>query len=88
MLPTIFASEGGVRVIRVVRQQTQVIRADIGAIKRGDLSTNVMLRKGDIVVVPPNFLARIGYAIQLVLFPFTPLLSPALAGASAAGTGR
>jgi polysaccharide export outer membrane protein len=84
--PTSFARKGRVRVIRVVDSQTEVFIADIGAIQRGDLTTNIFLRKGDIVVVPPNILARIGYTIQMVVFPFTTIIGPALTGASAAGT--
>jgi len=82
--PTIFASESSVRVIRVIKDETYVILADIGAIQRGDLATNVMLKGGDIIVVPPNVMARVGYAIQNVLFPFTPLLGTGFSAASAA----
>jgi polysaccharide export outer membrane protein len=81
--PTTFARKGKVRVIRVVDDQTEVHMADLGAIMRGDLTTNIMLAKGDIIVVPPNLLARIGYAIQNILFPFTPLISPTIAVAGA-----
>jgi polysaccharide export outer membrane protein len=83
--PTIFASNDSVRVIRVINAETYVLLADIGAIQRGDLATNIMLQGGDIVVVPPNIMAKIGYAIQNVLFPFTPLLTPAFSATSAAG---
>jgi polysaccharide export outer membrane protein len=62
--------------IRVVRPGTppQVIEVDLAAIRGGDLSTNVQLYGGDIIYVPPTILARIGYAIRAVLFPFQPLL--------------
>lgn len=83
--PTTFARKGKVRVIRVVDSQTEVFIADIGAIQRGDLTTNIFLRKGDIVVVPPNILARIGYTIQMIIFPFTTILSPAISTVGAAG---
>lgn len=76
--PTTFARKGRVRVIRVVDDRTQVFVADIGAIMRGDLTTDIMLQKGDIVVVPPNVLARVGYAIQNVVFPFTTIIGPAM----------
>jgi hypothetical protein len=76
-----------VRVIRVVDGKTQVLLADIGAIMRGDLTTNVMLQKGDIIVVPPNALAVVGYAIQNVVFPFTTIISPALSVSSIATRG-
>jgi len=86
---TIFASKSRVRVVRPVPDgQTQVIRVDLKNIQRGDLSTNIMLYDGDIVVVPPNALARVGYFVQTILFPFQPLFSmggTALAVAGAAG---
>lgn len=85
--PTTFARKGKVRVIRVVDDRTQVYVADIGAIMRGDLTTNIMLQKGDIVVVPPNALARVGYAIQNVVFPFTTIISPALTIGNVASRG-
>ncbi len=85
--PTTFARKGRVRVIRVVDDRTQVFVADIGAIMRGDLTTNIMLQKGDIIVVPPNVLATVGYAIQNVVFPFTTIISPALSISSAATRG-
>jgi len=83
--PTTFARKSQVRVIRVVDSKTEVFIADIGAIQRGNLTTNIFLQKGDIVVVPANMLARIGYAIQMIVFPFTPILTPALSTAGAAG---
>ena len=50
------------------------------------LSTNYVLERGDLIVVPPTFLARIGYAVQMVLFPFQPVLG-ALGQAGQAITG-
>jgi polysaccharide export outer membrane protein len=72
---TIFSSKSRVRIIRPVPEgQTQVLRVDLKDIQRGDLSTNIMLYDGDIVVVPPNALARVGYMVQTLLFPFQPIL--------------
>ena len=82
--PTTFARKGRVRVIRVLDGRTEVHIADIGAIQRGDLTTNIMLEKGDIIVVPPNILARVGYLIQNVVFPFSTMIAPALSAASLA----
>ena len=36
-----------------------------------------MVREGDLIVVPPTVLARIGYAMQALLFPFQPFLGAA-----------
>jgi protein involved in polysaccharide export with SLBB domain len=41
-------------------------------IESGDLSTNVLLKAGDVVYVPPNPLALIGLTLQQVLFPILP----------------
>jgi hypothetical protein len=58
---------------------------DLDAIRDGDLRTNVQVYGGDIVYVPPTALASVGYAIQQVLFPFTPFfgVAGAAAGSSA-----
>ncbi len=77
-----FASENSIRVIRTTGTATEVIRVRLGDIQRGNLSTNIVIREGDLIVVPPTTLARIGYAFQMLLFPFQPLIS----GASAAGS--
>jgi polysaccharide export outer membrane protein len=69
-----FAAKDNVRIIRLVDGRTQVLSADLDAIESGDLSTNYLLQGGDIIVVPPTFLAKTGYAIQSVLFPIQQLL--------------
>ena len=73
---TIFAAKSRVRVVRPVPGgETEVLGIDLRSIQKGDLSTNIMLQDGDIVVVPPNVLARIGYVVQAMLFPFQPIFS-------------
>jgi polysaccharide export outer membrane protein len=74
---TNLASAGKIRVIRSKAGQTVVHRVDLKAIRKGDLSTNMLLEPGDIVYVPPTFMARIGYVIQSILFPFQPILGTA-----------
>lgn len=74
---TRFASMNGVRVIRPTGGNTEIVEINLGDIQKGDLSTNVVVREGDLIVVPPSFLARIGYAMQMVLFPLQPLISGA-----------
>ena len=66
---TNFADKGAIRIIRLIDGETHIYYADYEAIEAGDLSTNYLLRGGDVVVVPPTTLARTGYAIQSVLFP-------------------
>ncbi|MBY0398920.1 polysaccharide export protein [Myxococcota bacterium] len=82
-----FASENKIRIVRTTGGETQVIRVRLKDISRGDLSTNIAVAEGDLIVVPPTLLARIGYAVQMVFFPFQPLLSGASqVGGVAAGT--
>ena len=79
--PKPFASLGGIRLIRTTGSKTQIIPIDLGDIQGGDLSTNYVVQKGDFIVVPPTILAKVGYAMQMLLFPFQPLIS----GASSVG---
>ena len=48
-----------------------------------DLRTNLFLVQGDIVYVPPTWLGRVGYVLQTLLFPFQPLLGPAMVAVQA-----
>lgn len=75
--PRPFANKDAVRIIRFVDGQTKIFKVDLQAIEEGDLSTNYLLQGGDVIVVPPTLLARVGYAIQSVLFPFQPILGTA-----------
>ena len=72
-----FANLDGVRLIRSTSGETLVLGIDLAAIQKGDLSTNHVVREGDLIVVPPMLLARIGYAMQMLLFPLQPVLSGA-----------
>jgi polysaccharide export outer membrane protein len=76
---TIFGSKRKIRLVRTNGQSTRVFIIDMNAVQRGDLSSNMMMRGGDMLVVPPNILAKIGYGLQVMLFPFQQILS--------AGTG-
>lgn len=76
---TIFGSKRKVRLIRTNGQTTEVYVVDLNAIQDGDLRSNLTVRGGDMVVVPPNVLAKIGYGLQVMLFPLQQILS--------AGTG-
>lgn len=42
--------------------------------KSGDLSRNVMLQPDDVVYVPPDPFARVGLALEKVLYPVRPML--------------
>ena len=45
--------------------------------ERGDLTTNYELKPGDVIYVPPTALARVGFVIHSILFPFFPILGGA-----------
>jgi polysaccharide export outer membrane protein len=81
--PTPFAQVSGIRVLRPTPHGTVVQPVDFGAIRDGDMSTNFALQGGDIVYVPPTLLAKIGYVVQQIFFPFQPIIG---VGQSAAGT--
>ena len=72
------AAGGRVRVVRGDRDCPQVFKVSVSKmIKEGDDTQNLWLRADDRVYVPPNFFAKIGYAIDNVLFPFRSLISAA-----------
>ena len=74
---TAFSSDRKIRVIRTVNGVTKVMRVNLHAIRKGDLSTNLMLEPGDFVYVPPTLWARFGYALNTLLFPFQPIMGMA-----------
>jgi protein involved in polysaccharide export with SLBB domain len=71
---TIFANLDEIRVVRSTGPTVEVIPVNLDAIRDGDLATNVVLEQGDVLYVPPTVLAKIGYAVQAVLFPIQPAL--------------
>lgn len=72
--PNLFASRGKIRIVRSGGGETAVYTVDLNAIQAGDLRTNLLLSPGDIVYVPPTIWARVGFAINAILFPIQPLL--------------
>jgi polysaccharide export outer membrane protein len=72
--PTLLAAKSRIKVVRSEGQTTRVFRVDLDAIEDGDLSTNLVLAGGDVVVVPPTVSASIGYAIRGLFFPLQSLL--------------
>jgi polysaccharide export outer membrane protein len=75
---TAFGSDRKIRVIRSVNGVTKVMLVNLHAIRKGDLSTNLMLEPGDFVYVPPTIWARFGYALNTLLFPFQPFMGVAM----------
>ncbi len=80
-----FASLNKVRIIRTDGSDTKVLRVRLKDITNGDLATNFVVEEGDLIVVPPTGLARVGYAMQMLLFPLQPVLSGATSVGSVAG---
>jgi polysaccharide export outer membrane protein len=71
---TEFGWDSRIRLIRAAESGlVTVSRVNLGAIRKGDLSTNLMLQPGDFVYVPPTPWARFGYFMNTLLFPFQPL---------------
>lgn len=84
--PRPFASLSGVRIIRSTNRTAEILTVRLDDIQDGDLSTNVIVQQGDLIIVPPTALAKVGYAFQMLLFPFQPILSgAATAGGIASG---
>jgi len=74
---TAFGSDSHIRVIRAVDGQTEILRVDLNAILKGDLTTNLMVEAGDFIYVPPTLWAQFGYALNTLLFPFQPIMGVA-----------
>ncbi len=73
--PTRMASLDGARLVRPSSEGELTYSIYFSAItEAGYGQTNFMLQPGDIVYVPPNLSARIGYALQLVFFPLQQIL--------------
>ena len=69
--PTYLAAKSRIKVVRNEGQTTRVFQVNLDAIEDGDLSTNLVLAGGDVVVVPPTAAASIGYAIRGFFYPIT-----------------
>lgn len=85
--PSNFANLDAIQIVRARTGSADVIAVDLGAIRGGDLTTNVQVYAGDIIYVPPTALAKVGYVFQQLLFPLQPLLGLAnsIAGSAIAG---
>jgi polysaccharide export outer membrane protein len=69
------ASLGRVILVRGSLEDPTVIDVNLSdVVKKGLKANDLHLQPGDIVYVPPNGFAKAGYAVEQVLFPFTPIL--------------
>lgn len=85
---TRFAAADKIRVIRSGDGTSNVYEIDVAAIRSGDLRTNMFVEGGDIIYVPPHGMAKAGYRIQSVLFPFHQLLGFGTSVSTRVVTGR
>jgi polysaccharide export outer membrane protein len=74
---TQFVSNSGIRVIRIEGDRTVVYKINLSDIKRGNFETNIAVLGGDVIIAPPNTLAKVGYFLQTILFPFQPVIGAA-----------
>lgn len=69
------ANLGRVRLIRADPRDPLVMYVNIGEVMNsGDSTFNVHVHERDIIVVPPTFLAELGYFISDLIFPVTQVM--------------
>jgi len=67
-----------IRLVRATTTTRQVFKVNLrDIVKLGDWETNVQLKANDVVYIPPTVLARVGYFIDNLLFPFRSVLGAA-----------
>jgi len=81
---TLRSAPGSVRLVRGDIEAPKVFKINLKDItRRGQQFSDLQLKDGDIVYVPPNGFAKVGYALDNVLFPFRGLLGVAYSAAGA-----
>lgn len=84
-----FAATSKVKVIRGDPDNPEIYKIDLDdLLYDGDTLQNVSLAENDVVYVPPTILAKIGYTIEAVLFPFRSMFSAYRMGRSVDNEGR
>jgi hypothetical protein len=69
------ANLGRVRVIRADPRDPLIIYVNLAEmLEVGDSTFNIHIQERDIVVVPPTFLAEVGYFLTKLLFPVTEVI--------------
>lgn len=72
--PRPLAALSRIRIIRFEDGQTRVYKSNLKAIEKGDLSSNMLMRGGDIIIVPPTRWASVGYTVAALFFPIQQIL--------------
>jgi len=71
------AQPAKVRLVRGDPEKPKVFEIDLRDITmRGETDPNLQLVQDDVVYVPPNGWAKVGYALSNVMWPFRELLTP------------
>jgi len=69
-----FGWDSRIRVIRFRDGVVKIMRVNLSAMRKGDLSTNLMIEPGDFIYVPPTPWAWVGHAMNALLYPFSPVM--------------
>jgi len=65
-----------IRLVRATPNTRQVFKINLADIvKSGDWQTNLQLKTNDVLYIPPTYLARVGYFVDNLLFPFRPVFN-------------
>lgn len=73
---TLYANAGKITITRADLENPEVLTIDLRKlVYKGAAEQNVILQEGDIIYVPPTGLAKAGYAMDQLLFPFRSILS-------------
>jgi len=72
---TQYADIAAVKITRASLDEPSVLRANLRKlVYKGAAEQNVVLEDGDVVYVPPTGFAKVGYAMDQLLFPFRAVL--------------
>jgi len=78
-----------IRVIRGDPEDPEVSRVDLKKLLlEGDVTQDISLAQNDVVFVPPNAFAWVGYQIENLLFPFRSVLSAAFTAEAVGDIGN
>ena len=67
-----------IRIVRATSRTRQIYQVNFSDIaKDGKWTTNIPILANDVIYVPPTFLARVGYFLDNILFPFRNIFSTA-----------
>ncbi len=68
------AANSRIRVVRVVDGEVTVHKVNLDAIEDGDLSSNIFLAPGDLIVVPVTYWSEVGFVARALFWPLQQVL--------------